>query len=612
MRKSLASRIAGLAVLYFAMFCVLVLVQFSNSGSFSLTAGAMIIKGRYAQNLPPEKRQTTGEYLNLNEALFDLQEASSVQKITDGIKIYYGGLEFVLSEEREKGFFTTGIDGTAYVNPEYLILTDNIARFVFPGGTTLVFNSIDSQRGSEMRINAEFAENVSGITIPVIPRRSSLILENEQLGIMYGGSRYFFNRYGRELEDRKIILTKENTFISYRSIVRQKTFDPADYIIARSQNYDNELVNWKNSSFTQWQQNASVLHNEDDIIAYCTELFAHSNYQAVTAISRDFQNNPNHSYRSSVFTGGMSNAYRTFTASESEKINRISRLIREKSTDIFKEEHLLNYLFTQSNTALASEFIDLINDTKPGSLIVDHCPGLLEVFSDIKQWRPSLNNPAEHLTEQILSLVSENLVRDAGKDQVFALNFEGMNLDFSFRMGSALIPWAKEAHNNEWEAIGKSLVLSALESGGGGNGKFYNALRLGEYYPRAALLTDNSQWAWTVSPSVRASYTDSNLNITFSFPVNTAHYVIICGIRPFTRLQIYGSDWRSEAQFERSDSSGWVYYQQEEILVLKLRHRSTVENVRIIYRVEAPPPPPPPPPPVEENYYGDTNYNVWW
>jgi len=255
--------------------------------------------------------------------------------------------------------------------------------------------------------------------------------------------------------------------------------------------------------------------------------------------------------------------------------------------DAFKEEHLLNYLFTQSNTVLASDFIDIIKDTKPGSLIIDYCPGLLEVFSDIKQWRPLLSYPAEHLIEQILNLVSENLIRETGKDQVFALNFEGMNLDFSFRLGSALIPWAKETHNNEWEAIGKSLVLSALESGEG-IGKFYNALKLGDYYPRAVLLTDNSQWAWTVSPVVRTSYTDVNFNITFSFPVNMSHYVILRGIRPFTRLQIYGSDWRSEPQFERSDSSGWVYHQQEQILILKLRHRTTVENVRIIYRVEAP------------------------
>jgi len=596
MRKSLASRIAVLAVLYFVMFCFLVLVQFSNSGSFSLTAGAMTIKGRYLQNLPPENGQLAGEHLNLNETP-KLQGPSSVKEITDGIKIYYGGLEFVLSEEREKGFSITSIDGIAYVNPEYLILTDNIARFIFPGGTTLVFNSIDSQRGPEMRINAEFAGNDSKITIPIVPRRSSTIFENEQSGIMYGGFHYFFNKYGRELDDKEIILTKDNTFISYRAKGRQKTFDTADYIIARSQNYDSELINWKNSSYNMWQQNASILHNEDDIIAYCSESFARANYQAAAAISRNFQNNQNHTYRSSVFTGGMANAYRTFTASENEKTNRITRLIKEKSPDIFKEEHLLNYLFTQGNAALASEFIDIIKDTKPASLIIDHCPGLLEVFSDIKQWRPLLNNPAEHLTEQIISLVSENLARDAGKDQVFAMNFEGMNLDFSMRMGIALMPWAKETHNNEWEAIGKSLILSALESGGE-IGKFYNALTLGEYYPRAVLLTDNSQWAWTVSPSVKASYTDSNLNITFSFPVNTAHYVIIRGIRPFVRLQIYGSDWRSEAQFERSDSSGWVYHQEEQILILKLRHRSTVENVRIIYRVEAPPPPPPP---VEEN-----------
>jgi hypothetical protein len=589
MKKTLATRIAGLAVIYCFVFFILVLVQFSNGGSFSLAAGDMTVRGRYSQT-----EQKT------NEVLLGLYEDYGIFEVTDGIKIYYGGLEFNLSEGRGKGLTLTDNDTAISVNPEYLILTETIARFILPDGTTLVFNSLNTPRGHELRINAEFSENTSEVIIPIIPRRSSLIHENGQVGIMYGGWRYLFSRSAGELENRNIILTKENSFISYRSRGKQRTFDPADYVIANAHNYDSEIVDWINASFSRWNQNAASLQNEDDIIAYCSESTARGTL--TTAISRNFTNSPDHSYRSAGFTGGMSNAYRLFVENENEKLSLITRLTRERSLDILKEEHLLDFLFERSNTPLVNEIIDIIKNTETNSIIIDHCPGLLEIFSDLKHWRPLIDNPIEHLTEQILFLVSDNLFHDTKEDIVFSLDFEGMNFDFSLRLGNALVPWAQAAKNTEWEAIGKSLILSALQSSADEDGKFYNTLRHAEYYPRAALLTDNGQWAWTVSPLVRmSSSADSNINITFSYPVNMTHYVIISGIRPFIRLQLYGTDWRSEPQFERSDSSGWIYYPQNQILILKLRHRTAVENVRLVYWE-------PPPPPVEID---EENEEAW-
>ena len=604
MRKLLASRIAGLAFLYCAVFCLLVLLQFSNKGSFSINAGAMTIRGRYLKSQSPE----TGETETYG-ALFDLYEDSSIKGITGETKIYYGGLEFSLNEEREKGLTVYGADGAASVNPEYLILKDNVARFVLPDGTVLVFNSFNSQRTSELRISAEFSEKISEVTIPIIPRRSSLIRDNGQIGIMYSGSRFLFSGSGGELENGYITLNRENKSISYRSRGKQKAFNAADYIIPQSKNYDASLDNLKNSNFNYWNQNAAFLQNEDEIIAYLVQALARGNFQeASAAIPRDFINSPSHTYRSSCFTGGMLNAYRLFTDGEKEKLNLITQLTKEKSLAVLKEEHILDYLFTRSNVSLANDVINIIENADADSLIIDYCPGLLEVTSDIKRWRPSLDNPVEHLNEQIIYLLSENLTRDSKHDLVFAFDFEGMNLNFSLRLGKALMQW-EEAKNTEWEAIGKSLVLSALESGGTSAGKLYNTLKAGDYYPGAAWLTDNSQWAWTVSASPKLSYIDGNINIALSFPVNMTHYVMIRGIRPFIKLQLYGADWKSETQFERSDSSGWVYYPQDQLLIVKLKHRSSVENIRIIYRAEEPPPPV-----IEEPDYTDSwgSNNYQW
>jgi len=571
MRKPLATKIIGLAVLYCVVFCILVIIQFSNQGSFSFSAGGMTIRGRYQQSS------------QANEA-----DADEAQRVSGGIKVFYGGLEFTLKEERGKGFMLTYNNGAATaVNPELMILTDNIARFAMPGGTVITFTSFDSARGPELQISAEFAENITEVTIPIIPRRSSLIQDSGQLGIMFSGSRYVFSSLGQELEKGNITLSRDNAFISYRSRGRQRAFDPADYVIAQTSNYSNVIRTWQDSNYIQWHQGAASLQNEDDIIAYLSQTLQRGNYiPASAAISGNFINSPRHSYRSSAFVGGMTNAYSSFTASENNKINQITRLTRAKSLDVLKEEHVLNYLFTRSNLTLANEVIDIIHNASPSMLVSEYCPGLLEVYIDFKRWRPEANNPIEHLTDQILLLISENLNRDTEHDAVYASSSESNNFEYSLRLGKALVYWADATQNTEWAAIGRSLILSAITSGN--SGRLYNILNPGDYYPRATWLTNSGHWVWTVSPSVRATDVGGNLNISVSFPPNASHHMIIRGVRPFLSIQIHGMAWRSDPQFEIYDSSGWVYYPEDQILILKLRHRSTIENVRLIYRMEEP------------------------
>jgi hypothetical protein len=282
----------------------------------------------------------------------------------------------------------------------------------------------------------------------------------------------------------------------------------------------------------------------------------------------------------------MTGAYRSFNTAENEKANHITGLIRERSPDLLKEEHILDFLFSRNNASLATEAINIIQNTQAETITPDHCPGIFEAYSDFKRYRPAANNPFENLTEQALQIVSENLSLDSENDLLFASGSEIGNPEYSMRLGMALI---NRAQDDQWAAVGRSLVLSALSSGGYGSGNLYNMLNSADYNPRAISLS-NSLWAWTASPSVTASETDGNLNITFSFPVGSSHYVMIRGVRPFIRIQIHDMDWRSDSQFERYDSSGWVYYSQEQTLVLKMRHRTQVENIRIFYRAETPPP----------------------
>jgi len=107
------------------------------------------------------------------------------------------------------------------------------------------------------------------------------------------------------------------------------------------------------------------------------------------------------------------------------------------------------------------------------------------------------------------------------------------------------------------------------------------------YYPRAVAITrrgGNALYAWTVATDIQARELSNNeLEIDVSFPPGETHYMMIRGIRPFAKLQMYNMDYRTDPQFERYDSSGWTYSSQEQTLILKMKHRDQVEQIRIFY-----------------------------
>jgi len=538
----------------------------------------MILKGRYLNDDASAAKND------------DDGDAPPAQLITGGVRVFFGGIEFNLKDEHGKGLLITGADGDAFpANPESMTITGNTARLGLPGGSVIVLTSAGTSKEPELQISAELAQDASEISIPIIPRRS-LVRNNGQLGIMYNGSRYMFNGSGQELENNVIILSRGNAFVSYRSRGKQRSFDPSNFIIPQAQNYYFALSNWQDLSYTRWNQNAASLNNEDDIIGYLSEALKQNNFaQAVSSISSNFTGSPQHTYKSSAYLGGMAEAYRSFISEENKRLTAINLLVKENSLDILKEEHVIDYLLVRGNTVTAHDIIQMIHNTHAEKLVIDYCPGLLEAYSDIKRRDPSIKNPVEPLTEQILLLISENLSKDTVSNLVYASGSKDRDLYFSVRLGNALIAWAEDTKNTDWANIGHSLVLSALTNAGPGAGNLYSNLKPGDFYPKAVPLSDGL-WAWTASPSVKSSWQDGNMNITFSFPANQAHYVIISGLKPFIKIQIYEMDWRTDSQFERYDSSGWAYYQQDQILVLKVRHKSQSETVKVVYKYEAPPP----------------------
>ena len=414
----------------------------------------------------------------------------------------------------------------------------------------------------------------------------------------------------------------DKTTVSKLSVKKpeKKPVNPADYIIVQAkspQSYNELLEKWKKQSFSYWGRivpNANTPPDEDSVSAYCSEAAKRGIYRtAVSSVSSAFLNGRQRSHQSSVYLGGMGSALRSFTVSEQEKTNQISQMISGKQPEIFAQSHVLEFLLARGYLNLAEEWLEQIrvmnSALDAASITYKICPGIFEGYTDFKQWRANADNPFDKLADRACLVFAGSIRKDTEKNLVFIFNENISDTAYNIRLGKAVSAWADATGKENWAILGRSLILSALSLADNNGavpafiqvaetGKFlpmqdsllsaaiiYKTISPSEYYPRAAGIGSsvNSMWAWTAASSVSAVQENNVLNISIAFPTSEIHFLMIRGIRPFTKLQIYNMDYPSDSEFERYESSGWVYSRQEQILILKLKHREPVEHVKVYF-----------------------------
>ena len=598
MRRRVFPRIILFSLISCVTFILLAGMQFSRQGNFSQRIGRMTINGRLflsdeaAQKPAPQENRRT---------------------LDGGASVFFGGLEFRL-------------------DAEYVDVLENEAIFTLTDGGEISFASMSGggTRGSEdeLRISGKFPAGIAAIDIPFRPQRSSVIRDGGggMLNIAYNGSRYRFSRPLQGLDEGMLTLLASAPSVLYRAVTDDAKNNPADFIVPQAetvQSFNGELSLWTAHNFELWERNMETQTGEDLIVAWCAEAIRQGKYQsAASTVPAAFSTSPERSWESSVYqfdrrTGVWERFARVINTERRERIDRITGLLAEKNTGVFAEDHLIEYLAISGNTGLIDELAAFAQELDSFALTLETGCGILECYADMGKWRPLAENPFEELTGRAGEIAAEGLHR-AG-DQVFVFSDGRADITFNMRLGAALHQWGQKAGESDWAALGRSLVLSVL-SLGDENGLVPAALTIGahrgfaktadtistarlyrllggnEYIPRMTATGTGGIWAWTAASSVTVTQNETQMDIRVTFPVGETHYIALRSIRPFPLLQIYDANWRRAYDFESYyDSSGWYYFESEQTLVLKIRHRQNVENIRILFvapRVEPPPPPP--------------------
>ncbi|MDR2110660.1 MAG: hypothetical protein LBP32_05070 [Spirochaetaceae bacterium] len=597
MRKPVFPRIIGLFALYGVVFIGLVMIQFTRRSGFTHRVGNFVVSGRYGDPAGGENLPDSRGY-----------------PLAGGVSVYFGGMEFRLfpGDDTDGLALVLNGGGREALSPEYMVLSGETAVFRLSGGTELAFTTQYSGGTPELRLTGFLNGDAAALELPYRPLRTSRVKDEAgQYSVLSDGVSYGFGRSGIDRERRMLIIGPEDPVASYRAVPDRRAFDPGDFTIpgARDTVRFGELIGrWRDRSFSLWNRLIGAGDDENMVIAYVGESVRRGVYRAaVSAVPGGFLSGGGGTYESSVFLGRLDLGLRSIAAFEREKSSRLSRLINEKSPDLFREFHVIEYLAIRGYGNFINDGAEIARSLDPAALPLDLTPGILEAYSDWIRYRSAEENPFERLIDQACFVISGGMWKNGAGDQVFAGSGERADLEFNFRLGNALMAYGENTGRDEWAGLGRSLVLSVLSlldeslsvpgaillSGKVRPDEDTAVPRLSsaalcrffpppENYPRAAAVgTANGVWAWTAAGAIQASQTNNVLDISVSFPVGETHYMLIRGIRPFAKIQLHNMDYRTDPQFERYDSSGWSYSAAEQTLLVKMRHRTPVEHIRI-------------------------------
>jgi hypothetical protein len=579
------------------------MMQFTKYGEFSRRIGDLEINGQYRKDVD-----------NGDDAL------GSEWALTGRLTVVFNGMEFDL----KKGMISSNGE-KASIQTMLMVVSDNSASFRLPEGV-ITFSVNDDQA---LNIKADLGNN-SEVEIPYKPLRTARIQNsNGQFVVTSDKGSYTFNNARVSMERQSLILTSDNPSVFYAKLPTaepviafprlQETpvFDPNDFVIENGRgeiNFNKVVDQWRDKIFSLWDGTIATANDERLVAAYESEAISRGTYGRARTAPTAFLNGNARTFVTSAFFGRTDTALRLITSDQRDTINRLSQQIRDKSFDFFKEPHPIEWLTVRGYTANVEGVSEWILSIDPSAVIPDNTPGILEGYADWNTFRPERDNPFLKFRARVLSLISAGIRKSTNGQQVFVFNGGVADMEFNIRLGKALIVFAGIIGDEDWANAGRSIVLSVLSLTDERTGTIpkellvsdistdepptptgssrvaapvvYDILRPSENYPHAAQIASGAQpiWAWTAASIITATSTGASLDIFVSFPQDESHYMLIRGIRPgFRRLQLYNMDYRTASDFERWDSSGWSYSTSEQTLLVKMKHRSTAEHIRIFW-----------------------------
>ena len=465
---------------------------------------------------------------------------------------------------------------------------------------------------SPLTIYADIPKDVTDLYIPFNFANNLNILKQDTNRIVLEGKKQNWSINAAEIAENHLHFTYAENLAHYAIYDETKKFELENLTTlasAQKQEYDNTVSTITANLITSFKSSLNDnSFTEQAVIAYIAAMAQNGNYKsAIDDIPQDYKKSDSRTYLSAPFLNNLANMNTLLDSAIKESNNQIKNAAASGLFDIFTTENLAakfciypdkaDVLTILRNAALA----DLSKAT------VAQVSGMMRTYVEIaplnSEYAAILQTAMEDCVQRITAACTfENEVLTISENDTF------LSVVQAAEAGISLMRYGLSVNNDTYIKAGRVIVNSYLGESSSFDLRTLTTLYPllaydNTFYPHIQLIHGSGKdvmWAWTCANDIKYSKDDEGaLVLTITFPLEHTHYVIFKGIPAFEQIFIYDMAFRTDPRFETYNSSGYVYKSDSKTLLLKSRHKSEKEDIRMSYTPVPKATPAPAPKPAE-------------
>ncbi|MCR5218547.1 hypothetical protein [Treponema sp.] len=531
---------------------------------------------------------------SLHISIYQKENDQHQMVVKNQFEAEYKGIVFYCKEEEP---VTSTSKSGEQVNLE---LTDWDAdkkslTFIFKDGTRLVF---DTTKNEDSIFSIKLGENsdAASVTIPYKFSGSSKIDTSDTSRILVYEKKDGFEFKAPLLSANSITLRQKGhpaTMQPYNPIQKFNFTQTAGLPGTDPSEYNTAIKSMKTLAVSKISaalasQPDSV--NEQEIAVFVAEMAAAGKFnEAIDQVPESFKNGTRRTYFTAPFFNHLASMTPSLDRHISNLVSMTDNAISRKNLDIFTIDGISDFILQGKKTARIRNLLNMASSA--GRPNLTQAVSILNVYERLYSEAPETAASLTPLTEICASIIEDNCSLN---NEVIELT--GFNTDVNqgltcIQAGSALIEAGQIAGKPSWCDTGRLLVNKSLASASSMNfhtlaSAYQILVKDNTFYPHCEILGyygNSAAWAWTCASDISYKIDEENIvNINIDFPLSYSHYIIFKGIPTFHgQIEIQQQMFRTDSRFETYNSSGYVYLADSETLLIKSRHKSPRELIRL-------------------------------
>ncbi len=473
-------------------------------------------------------------------------------------------------------------------------------EFAFNHGIKLLCSVSDETSKAYLLIDATLPKGVERISLPYGLSAGSTITNQADSKLRLSNKKNSWELAASDVESDKIVFTKKEHSASYAFFDSSRAFSfemVASLDSANETNYINTIENFKSnliSSFAQVPADSSTVA-EQEAVSYVAAMAERGKYnEALDAVPQAFKKSSSRTFLSGPYFDTLVKVNETLQRTLLGIADFIKTCNENGSIEAMGTPFVADYMCMHPGAESVQALLKNAAAMDYAESSMQIVAAVLNVYNELYEKDISLAQILKPAAQKCVEKIQNSCAVDNGN---ITLSERGTFLSVvqAVSAGDALYRYGLGVQNESYISAGRLIINSYLKESSSFDLKTLSDLypiivHKNNFYPHFEILSfDNGRAVWAFTCAENISYKNDNagtVTLTIDFPLSYTHYVIIDGIERFQSIYIYDLAFRTDFRFETYNSSGYVYQRDTSTLLLKSRHKSQLETIRLVYNVQ--------------------------